>query len=163
MIRWLCSNFLKRCESRSACATRARLLLRILPETVYVSENFFLTHTWARRCWDMLPDKIRNAIVEQILDDDDDHMLSQHMCSVLALETVYEAQTMLYESCVYDTRSQNKGIWLWIISSILRNAPYTVKCDKEHLEWILPKYKGHGMQCLKILHQRSVNAGKNRK
>ena len=145
-----------RCESRSCCAHQARLLLKMaLPGNIDAPVWYASTSKWAIQWWLSLPDKTRAELLEEILDDEELHMLTRHRCPALALETVREAKLLLTSATAYDSCSEHQLLWLRVITIILQNPPYSGDASMAMtLAWAVPKHKGHGMQCLKVLHDQ---------
>ena len=115
---------IKRCDPQSNCAQQAQLLVSELLKPPQRSAAFVLepipvfsmfsskgSYEWARSQWLRLPLATRDHIWDTLLDDPDLHCLSQHDCSVVALETVREAARVLASS---------SGGW-WPLSSSANN------------------------------------------
>jgi hypothetical protein len=153
------------------CAQQARALATALCNDIIAftpgsSENptqqsctLALAHKWVHG---RLSQACQKTIFENILDDTDVHLLSQFSCSVLALETVREAMSMVVSNELYldDTllhkEETNLQTWLCtflrLLEIILLNEPYTpfaVQAQtKKELLWLYPKHMGRGMEYL---------------
>jgi hypothetical protein len=155
----------KRCDPQSGCAKNAAALLQALRkralslpiiDTTTMGFSFWgLSFAQTQEYWSMVPTDVRTLLWNQTLDDEDQHLLTRHLCPTLALQVIREAQKQLV-SCVgmdNDDRAQDEA-WLRVLKTLLTALQTSAPTSrvKQILEWYVPQQMGHGIDSLTALH-----------
>ena len=181
----------RRCDPQSMCAQCARRLLEELSQQTEAPANFQMAlyfssqdaAAWSTGQYLRLTEGTRRALLQGTILDHGPRLLETHRCSVVALETIWEAMQQIkhnelqYEpfygmmlqfspsfstwgSLSKEERDSYLMFWLHVLELHFAHAPYVADARvatpevARVLAWFLPQHMGRGMESLKALHSQ---------